>query len=187
VNEAVFRWINNWPESFAPLMKFFSEATNYSWFKILLALLALGMLIRGAKTRTTIIQALLAFPLANELTDVLKATFPAHRPYQELADVIHRSGVSQSMGTASAHSANMAAVAFVFCYHLGWWGIPWVVAALATGLSRIYNGDHYPYQVLLGWTCGVVIAFIVVKTWELIQRRRSGVDEEEETDGLEPT
>jgi undecaprenyl-diphosphatase len=73
----------------------------------------------------------------------------------------------------------MAAVAFVFVYHLGWWGSPWVVVALLTGISRIYHGAHYPYQVLLGWTCGLVVAFLITKAAELIRRKRSDVSTEE--------
>jgi len=69
----------------------------------------------------------------------------------------------------------MAVVAFVFAYHLRWWGSPWVIVAVMTGLSRIYNGVHYPYQVLLGWTCGVVAGILVTKTWELIQKKRGAV------------
>jgi undecaprenyl-diphosphatase len=77
-----------------------------------------------------------------------------------------------SYGTASAHAANMAAVAFVTTYFLGKWGYPWIVVAFLTGLSRIYMGLHYPSQVLLGWFCGAFSAFLVIKTWEAYLRVR---------------
>ncbi len=159
-------------------MRFFSEATNFLPVKVALLLLILGMIAFGAKSRRAAIQALIAFPIANEITDVFKAQLPANRPFQEMADVIHSPGWSDSMGTASAHSANMAAVAYVFTYHLGWkWGVPWILVALMTGLSRIYNGVHYPYQVLLGWTCGIVVAFVVTWTWDFIRTQRNPVRE----------
>ncbi len=180
LNEQVFRSINGWPESFAPVMRFFSEATNLLSVKVALILLLVGMIVAAKNSRRAAIQALIAFPIANEITDVFKSQIPRPRPFhfQELSDVILRSGWSDSMGTASAHSANMAAVAYVFTYHLGWrWGAPWIAVAFLTGLSRIYNGVHYPYQVLLGWTCGIAAAFVVTWTWDFIRTQRAPVGE----------
>ena len=141
-------------------MEFFSTATDRLWFKLLLLALVIGMMAWRKDTRRAAVQALIAFPIANGFTDIFKHTLPMPRPFQELSDVILRIGGSDSPGTASAHSANMAAVAFVFAYQLGWAGSPWVLIAFLTGISRVYNGVHYPYQVLLGWTCGVVAGLI---------------------------
>ncbi len=171
----LFRAINDLPQSMAPTMQFFSEALNRPWVKVVLGLLLLGMLLANRKTRTTVIQALIAAGIANGWTDVLKDWFPRHRPFQELQNVHLWVGWSPSNGTASAHSANMAAVAFVFVYNLKWWGSPWVVIALIVGFSRVYCGAHYPYQVVLGWFVGIFVAFIVTKSWELIQTRRQNV------------
>ncbi|HVL38119.1 MAG TPA: phosphatase PAP2 family protein, partial [Fimbriimonadaceae bacterium] len=137
-------------------------------------LLVLGMILRGGKARVGAVQALLAFPLANEITDALKRNLPVERPFQALEWVLVRGGLeSESMGTASAHSANMAAVAFAFTAALGWrWGLPWILAALLTGLSRIYVGVHFPSQVILGWACGVFAGMVIVYTYRAWQRRR---------------
>lgn len=179
-DSSVLHAINRGPEWFAPTMRFFSEATNIGWFKGVLAALVLILLWINDRSRRAAVQALIAFPIANEITDILKATFPANRPFQ-VEDVILRLGASDSMGTASAHSANMAAVAFVFTYHLGGWGSLWIPIALLTGLSRVYNGVHYPSQVLLGWICGIFAGLLVTKTWEAFvasRRKEKGGREE---------
>ncbi len=177
LNLRLFRAINGWPQEWAPFWRFFSEAANQVWFKIAVLVLVVCMVARGGRARRTVIQALIAFPLANGFTDLFKHLLPEHRPYQEIAGVLVRpmDNMTASYGTASAHSANMAAVAFVFAYGLGWWGVPWIVAAILTGISRIYVGAHYPYQVALGWTCGIVAGLLVTKTWEWIARTREGV------------
>jgi undecaprenyl-diphosphatase len=186
-NRALFDWIDHWPGWLAPLMRFLSEATNYLWFKILLALLVIWMIAFRPNTRRAAIQALIAFPIANGMTDLLKAFVPENRPYQDIIPgIVVRLGEAPSHGTASAHSANMAAVAFVFTYQLGWWGVPWAVIAFAVGLSRIYNGVHYPYQVVLGWLCGIVAGLVVTKTWDQIVRRRKSVNVDE-ADGIQAT
>lgn len=177
VNLEIFRAINGWSDSFSPFLTFFSVALNQIWVKVALGLLLLGMLWRNERTRQTVIQALIAVALGNTLTDQFKHFLPMNRPYQDFHDVINRVGTSDSHGTASAHSANMAAVAFIFAYNLRWWGSPWVAVALLTGISRIYVGAHYPYQVLLGWSTGLISAFAVAKVWEGIQRKRNPVIE----------
>lgn len=163
-------------------MRFLSEAMNYPWVKGVLGLLVLAMLAGGAQTRKTVIQALLAVCVANGLTDAFKALLPQHRPYQELTDVITWVGRTTNYGTASAHAANMAAVAFVFVCHLRWWGTPWIAIAVTVGISRVYCGAHYPHQVLLGWICGIAAGFAITRGWKMILTLR-----EKRARGGEPT
>lgn len=147
-------------------MRFFSEATQYLWFRIVLGLLVIGLILLGGKARQAAIFALLGFLLANELCDLFKNFIPLARPCQDfpLMDV-NGIGCSNNPGTASAHSANMAAAAFSFTYFLGWWGAPWVLVAFITGLSRMYVAAHYPSQVLFGWLVGAFSAFLLIATY----------------------
>lgn len=154
-------------------MRFFSEALNYPSVKIVLGIFLVAMLLAQPLTRKTVIQALTAVAIGNSLTDVFKHTWHMHRPFQELKGVIMWVGTSPSFGTASAHSANMAAVAFVFVYHLRWWGSPWVAIAAITGFSRVFCGAHYPYQVLLGWTTGIITAAAVTYGWDFVVKKRN--------------
>jgi undecaprenyl-diphosphatase len=155
-------------------MKFLSEATNYPPVKVILSLLLVGMLYRNQATRSTVVLALIAVGVANSFTEVFKHAWPMHRPFQDFPDgVIMWVGKTENFGTASAHAANMAAVAYVFVRMLKLWGIPWVVIALLVGLSRIFCGAHYPYQVALGWTCGVIAAWITTSAWDQWKARRS--------------
>ncbi len=181
----LFRLLYARPDWLQAPMRFFSNATDYRWFKILLIVMLLGMIARGQRSRRAAVQALIAFPLANEITDFFKSTWPAQRPYQVLHDIASLVGESASSGTASAHSANMAAVAFVFTYHLGWWGVPWIFAAFMTGWSRIYNGDHFPTQVLLGVLVGAFAGFLVTGVWKLIQKRLNPVEQLENAEEVE--
>ncbi len=174
IDRAVFEWINHWPGSLSPIFVFFSEATKSNLVRSVLLALIIALIFAGKQTRKTIILALIAWPLANGLTDVLKNVFQMARPVvDDPSGVIERVGHLTSYGTASAHAANMACIAFVFTYYLRWWGVPWILIALLTGIARIYVGVHYPSQVLLGWVCGLFIGFLVVKTWEAYCKLRN--------------
>lgn len=160
-------------------MRFLSEATTYLWFKLLLLVLVGVLVALGPKTRRTAIEALVAFPIANGLTDLFKHLLPFERPCTLFTDwTSHGIGCSESFGTASAHSANMAAIAFVFAYHLRWWGVPWIVIAIATGVSRVYVGVHFPSQVLLGWGCGTLVGFLVTEAWQWYTHRTPNVNQD---------
>lgn len=192
LNGDLFHWINKWPESWSSFLHFFSVALSQPWVKIGFGILLLAMLLRGERTRKAVILTLVSIGIANTMTNVAKEAFPMNRPFQDMGYVDEavqftaanadraylRVGHSDSKGTASAHSANMAALAFGMCYFLGLWGTPWILVALLTGLSRIYTGAHYPSQVALGWLCGAFAAFVVIKTWEALAQRRSGVQSE---------
>jgi undecaprenyl-diphosphatase len=185
----IFDGINKWPQDWNGFLTFFSIALSLPAVKIFFGLLIIGMLWRSQKTRKTVLLALVSIGIANTITNVAKEGFPMNRPFQDMGYVKEeaqfndmfdhrvylRVGHSNSKGTASAHSANMAALAFAFCYFLGWWGTPWIAVALLTGISRVYTGAHYPSQVLMGWACGIFAAFVVIKTWEAFVRGRTGV------------
>jgi undecaprenyl-diphosphatase len=174
LDRALFEWINHWPEALSPVFVFFSEATKSNWVRGILLAFIIALIVYDKKPRKAALLSLVSWPIANELTDVLKNFFQMARPaVDNPIGVIERVGHLTSFGTASAHSANMACVAFVFTYCLGWWGSPWIVVALLTGLSRIYVGVHYPSQVLLGWVCGVFCGLLVVKTWEAFAKLRN--------------
>lgn len=178
LDRQLFYAINGWPDALAPVFWFFSEATKQGWVRVALAALFVGMLWRSPRSRVAALLAVVAVALSNELCDVLKNLFMMPRPSVELPDAIVRTARLTSFGTASAHSANMAAVAWVMTARLGRWGWAWIPIALLTGVSRVYNGVHYPYQVLLGWVVGVVCGLAVDRIARAWEKRKAKVEAE---------
>lgn len=169
----VFRWINGWSMQWRELYVFFSEASKETGVRIGIIVIALLLIGAGPNTRKPALIGIVAVVMANTMADSLKLLFKMQRPCVELPDVFLWVGKLDSYGTASSHSANMAALAFVMVYYFKWWGVPWILVALITGISRIYVGVHYPSQVLLGYLCGITCAFIVIKTWEAFMKLRN--------------
>ena len=169
---ALFRAINHAPDWLEPVMLFFSEGNKWWWVRI--GLLALLVFFAWRKnTRKATVLAMVAWPVANAAYDALKFGMRLPRPSVDLADAVVRVDRLTSFGTASAHSATMMAVAIAFLFYSRPVGIAWIAVATLTGVSRIYVGVHYPYQVLLGWAMGAFVATVAVKSWMAFEQHRS--------------
>lgn len=155
-------------------MRFFSLGINEKWVMALLGIILITMIVVGKDTRKAAICSLIAFPLSDGTTNLFKHWFPLPRPFDDinLTGVIIRIPEAHTAGTASAHSANMMAAAVCMTIALRWGGIPWLILAILVGLSRIYNGMHFPYQVLLGWIVGAFWGVLISYLWEFIGKRR---------------
>ncbi|MCE9559168.1 MAG: phosphatase PAP2 family protein [Armatimonadetes bacterium] len=172
-DQSLFFWINHWPEAFGPPFYFLSQATKLLIGQIILAA-AFIALVWNPKTRPAAIIALLAFPVANGICDLFKSFLPMERPSVDYLQAIVRVPRLTSNGTASAHSANMACVAAVFVWSKNRnLAVAWIAVAFLTGLSRIYNGVHYPSQVLLGWTIGALVGTSAWKLYQYTQRNKT--------------
>ena len=166
-----------------PLFYVLSKGTKMVPVLIILVI-AVIFLLRDKRTRVPTIIALIAWPIGNEICDVFKNTFQHLRPCVELADVNLRVEKLTSFGTISAHSANMMAVAVPFLFRARKVGYVWLVIAILTGISRIYVGVHYPYQVLGGWIAGGLVAMGLHFAWQWWERKK-GIEPEEQPESSE--
>lgn len=183
-DDRLFDWVNHdW--SSPPLdvaFRFFTLGSKLPIVIAFLVIVLIAHLFASAKSRAAAIQTMIAWPIANGVTDVFKKLFYAARPcvvhpdYVKVADYAGKAIFSDSSGIMSAHAANMAAVATVITLRLKWWGAPWILVALLSGLSRIYVGVHYPSQVMLGWLTGIAVASVVVKAWDFFARKNKAID-----------
>jgi 4-amino-4-deoxy-L-arabinose transferase-like glycosyltransferase/membrane-associated phospholipid phosphatase len=148
---------------------------------------------------------LLMLALAVGLTDGLVCNTIKHalgrpRPFLVLPDVHCLIGKGGSGSMPSSHAANWFAATMVgwICYRrTAWFMVP---AASVVSFSRIYNGVHYPSDVLagalLGAGCGAATVLVANALWSwtgrkwfpiwwhgmpsLVAARSSGRSEEEE-------
>ncbi len=88
------------------------------------------------------------------VVNTIKHLIERPRPCRVLPGVIERLGCTGSGSMPSAHAANwfaMTMVAFLFYRRSLWLMLP---MALAVSFSRVYNGVHYPSDVLAGMILG---------------------------------
>lgn len=146
------------------LMPALSAANKSLWFWIPVVAILVWVFARsGARARWMVIGLAISIALANEACDVLKTATHLPRPPSSLPDVRLPSGLTAqtSNGFPSAHAANMAALACFAFLAFNRWALLALPPAIAVGFSRVYNGAHFPSQVIGGYAVGVCVAWVV--------------------------
>jgi len=103
-----------------------------------------------------------AMVTAMALTDVLKAAFNLPRPFQVPSlGIVARGEIPTNPGFPSGHTTNAFTVATMIWSRYAAWRIPFVLLAIATGVSMIILGLHFPSDVIggafLGIFCGTFV------------------------------
>ena len=178
VDVGLFRWINDsWSNAFFDwLMPVLSG--NRLFVPLLLLLVGIGLVKGGRRMRVCLVMAALAAGLGDGLvSNTIKKAVDRPRPFVDLDNVQMRVGRGGSASMPSAHAANWFAasmVAFLF-YRRSWRFM--VPMASAVALSRVYNGVHYPSDVVAGavlgagtavascWSAAAVWAWLGRKGW----------------------
>jgi undecaprenyl-diphosphatase len=126
--------------------------------------LALTLLWRRPSIFFTVVAAV---ALADVLAEAGKAVFHRHRPYE------HQLGPpSSAYSFPSGHSATSFACATVLSSFAPRLRVPFFLLATLIALSRVYNGLHYPTDVLAGALLGVLTALLLLAGVRRLSRRR---------------
>jgi undecaprenyl-diphosphatase len=101
---------------------------------------------------------------ADVLAGLIKALVHRHRPYE------HQLGPSERTHSfPSGHASTAFAGATMLGFYLPRWRVPLYFLAVLIALSRLYNGVHYPADVLAGAALGTATALLL----RAAARRRS--------------
>ena len=163
---AMFRFINETLSNplFDRCMPFFSGNSLFVPFLIVVA--AVLVWRAGVRGRVCLIMLVLVICLGDPLiVNTIKHTVGRLRPFNDIPDAITRVGRGGSFSMPSAHSANWFSAAMVFYIYYRR-SIRFMLPLAATvGFSRIYNGVHYPGDVIVGAILGAGYATALV--WSL--------------------
>ena len=147
------------------------------WFVPLAVALVIAFLIFGnARARLCALLIFLVVAIGDPLVvNTIKKAVDRPRPCIALPDVVERLGCTQTGSMPSAHAANwfaMTMVAFLFYRRSLWFMLP---LALSVSFSRVYNGVHYPSDVLAGMILGAgyaaAFAIALETAWQNFGRK----------------
>ena len=168
----LFRFINLALSNplFDRIMPFFSG--NALFIPLVLALAATLAWKGNRRGRICLLMLVLVICLGDPLViNTLKHAFARARPFDVVPDAITLIGRSGSYGMPSAHAANWFAATVVLTAYFPrsvWFMLP---LAVIVSFSRVYNGVHYPGDVLVGACLGASYAATLIVSLESLWRR----------------
>ena len=182
LDTGLFHFINgslsNW--FFDLVMPFLSGAGGaMHWFVLAVtAAFAAALIFGDARARLCAVMIFLAVAIGDGLIiNTIKHAVARPRPCIALPDVVERLGCTTSGSMPSAHAANWFAatmMAYIFYRRKSWLILPVAFMAAAVSFSRVYNGVHYPSDVLAGAILGggyaAAIAVALETAWQYAGR-----------------
>jgi undecaprenyl-diphosphatase len=173
-DRALFLFLNEWHSPGMDIVMGYVIA-KWFWLPAYAGLLIwLGIKLKR-QVWGILISIALAITGADQLSShVLKPLVGRLRPCHEpvLAGQVHTiNGCGGLYGFVSSHAANTFALAFLF-WLLFRQSSPWVswlfLWALITGYSRIYDGAHYPADVVCGFAVGAFAAYLAAAVYRVL-------------------
>ena len=158
-------WFQSWPASLYPYMIVITQLGNVGW------VIGVSLVIAITAYKKRQVQLALAFStvLPGEgLNAILKTLFKRLRPQTQFAQdmLIHTKSFPSGHAFGSMLLYGLLAyLAFTRLSHgWNWFACSTLMLLIVLiGISRIYLGAHYFFDVLSGWILGAVILIVVIK------------------------
>jgi len=173
IDTELFLWINGMHNAFFDSIMYWM---SHKLFWIPMYLLIIYLLIKRYKMRgiLMVLFIVLVIVLCDQTASHLLKNWvgrlrPSHEP--SLAGLVHlsKAGPGGLYGFASSHAANCFGLTAFLCFVLDrkfkllkYWMILW---AILVSYSRIYNGVHYPGDVLAGSLIGIAYGYLIAKAY----------------------
>jgi undecaprenyl-diphosphatase len=140
------------------VMKFF---TNYALILYGLSLIAIWLL-GGNKSKRSALYAVGTGVLALVVNIVISKLYFEPRPF-----VTHHIHIllphAADASFPSDHATGSFAIAFAIWLRNRKIGVPMIILAILTGISRVWVGHHYPFDVVGSMIVAGIVAYIVYK------------------------
>ncbi len=164
------QWINGPAGSSSVLDTVMRDAANWGqWIfaGIVVAWLVYGWIWGGRRDRWGAIAALLAAAIALGINQILGHLWVRPRPFIAHPDTVHTLIAHANDGSfPSDHAAAGVAIAMTLWFVHRRWGTLALMAAVVMSYARVFDGVHYPGDVLAGAVIGIAASWMVVRWGE---------------------
>jgi len=150
---------------------------QYNWIPLFLLLLYLIYNKLGAKqTLYLLLFVAILLVLTDQIANLFKNGVQRLRPCNnpEINSFIRIVQSRPSFSFFSGHATSSMAVAtFLYCILKNHFKYFWLLFLwpLIFAYSRIYLGLHYPLDIVCGYLCGGILAFLMFKLYQTFQKR----------------
>lgn len=154
VNISLFRLVNDLGKEYTYLNPVFSFIAEY-----MVLILALGVVIiwftRDKNNRIMILCATITFICAFTIGKISGQFHSNYQPFAELSGVNKLIDKEKDNSFPSDHTILFFSYCISFWLFKRGWSILWIMLAFLVGISRIWVGVHYPFDVI----AGILISF----------------------------
>jgi undecaprenyl-diphosphatase len=178
IDTKLFLFLNGKHNSFFDGIMFWSSH-RFTWIPLYILFFFLVYRHFGKRTWTVVLCVALLAGLSDQLSvHMFKNYFMRYRPCHNLllqSQVHLNDGCGGTYGFISSHAANTFALAtfltLLFRKKMRYFG-PLVISwACFVSYSRIYNGVHYPLDVIAGAMVGIILAVLAYILWKRMDRK----------------
>lgn len=116
-----------------------------------------------------------SYIVTSATTYILKRAINRQRPFEKYTFIVKRIEESEGLSFPSGHTsaAFSIATAIALRYHKWYFIVPSYVFAASVGWGRMYQGVHYPSDVITGALVGAGSAWIGYKLQKWVSKRRA--------------
>jgi len=163
---AIFHFINYQLSNgfFDWIMPYISN--KWVWTPLYLLFIIVAIKKYKVQSWKPILGIVLCYVATEMSSNMVKHTLKRTRPNNiESIHAVKRVEGGSGFSMPSSHAANHMALAIVVGALLGLskgWRLLLYFWAIVIGFSRIYNGLHFPSDVLVGWGLGALIALVFI-------------------------
>lgn len=174
LDHALFKLINqSWSNEFFNLFfPFITDLHKTVYFNVIALVFIFGIHVYKSGKKGVLIGLLCLVTLGiNDWSgnQLFKKTIDRERPFELIElETIQRSPAKSGSSFISNHSSNMFALATFNTILAPATGLVLFPIAAITAYSRVYNGVHFPLDVLVGATWGFLIGLLMTTVWTKI-------------------
>ncbi|MEK3854004.1 undecaprenyl-diphosphatase [Cytobacillus sp. FSL H8-0458] len=159
INISAFRMVNDLGKEYQFLDSTVILIAEYTVF--VLALVMLGYwFTRTHKNRMMVIQAMIAFIAAEIIGKAAGLFYGNNQPFAVLPNVNKLVDHAVDNSFPSDHTILFFSIAFSFWLVHKKTGWIWILLAFIVGISRIWAGLHYPFDIAAGAIIAIISAFL---------------------------
>ncbi len=131
------------------------------------------LMVKGGRTgRVLGVLVIFAILFADQISSgVLKPLTERLRPCKSLENFRLLVHCGSKYGFPSSHASNAAAVGTLFIIQFRRWTVLWLLLIALIGISRIYVGVHYPFDVVCGWALGAFVGWGLIRLYRISATR----------------
>lgn len=181
IDRDLFLWLNGNHAVWLDSIMFF-VSSNFFWLPVIVV--AIGLIVNkyGKKAWLPILLLIFTYICTEQITNLVKHAVERYRPSHniEIQHLVHtiRGYTGGMYGFFSAHAANSFGLALLSAIFIKnrYYTIAVLAWAIIVSYSRIYLGVHYPSDIVVGATVGIIVSglfiLLYVKINKAIEQKR---------------